>query len=93
MAVVLELLLELWMFFQNDRRIAEEDIEKNIRYLRQQSWFHNYLDNPLFRKIIIYDTEVRQLIGKQKYKKLHRPLYTERFHKKFAAMMHEKVKS
>ncbi|NBJ70360.1 hypothetical protein D1839_12855 [Roseburia sp. 1XD42-34] len=53
----------------------EEDICKNIKILKRQSWFQNDLDDGQYQKLIVYNKNVRQVIGKFKSDKLHKQSY------------------
>ncbi|GIP63171.1 hypothetical protein J32TS6_17260 [Virgibacillus pantothenticus] len=56
-------------------KVDEEDICKNIKILRRQSWFQNYLHDEQYQKLIVSNKHVRQVIGKFKIDKLHKQAY------------------
>lgn len=42
--------------------ITEEEIEKNIKYLKQEKWFQAYLLNEKHTELISYNTKVRNVL-------------------------------
>lgn len=46
------------------KEVTEEEIEKNINYLKRYEWFGNYLNNDTYKELINNNTEVRYAIGK-----------------------------
>lgn len=72
-------------------KVDEEEIGKNIRHLKKQDWFQNYLQHEEFRNIIIHDKDVRQLIGKFSEKKLRRPAYQLKCQRKLRNMIIKKL--
>ncbi|AUJ23380.1 MULTISPECIES: hypothetical protein [Virgibacillus] len=90
MSILLDL-FDIVRYFYESRRVEEKDIEKNIRYLKQQQWFQNYLKHPEIYKVIVYDRDVREWIGKLKYKKLNHPSYVEKVRKKIGKLLSKKI--
>ncbi|ADH97776.1 hypothetical protein Bsel_0231 [[Bacillus] selenitireducens MLS10] len=43
--------------------ITEEDIRRNLKLLKQHTWFLHYLEDDSYRQLIISDRDVRQTIG------------------------------
>lgn len=80
MSVLAELLdLILYLSFL---KVREEDIEKNLRYLKKYTWFQNYLQDRTYKALIIYDPHVRKVIGKFKSKKFTSDSYQIRCQRK-----------
>lgn len=48
----------------------EDDIQHNIEQLRKTEWFQQYLKQQPYRDLLIYDKDVRKVIGKLNDKKL-----------------------
>ena len=48
----------------------EDDIQHNIEQLRKTEWFQQYLKQQPYRDLLIYDKDVRKVIGKLNGKKL-----------------------
>ena len=63
-------------------KVDEEDIGRNIKHLKRQQWFQNYLKDEKFREEIIHNKDVRQVIGKFKTNKLDKVTYQAKCEKK-----------
>ncbi|WP_240378006.1 hypothetical protein [Bacillus piscicola] len=63
-------------------KVDEEDIERNIKHLKRQQWFQNYLNDEKYRELIIHNKDVRLVIGKFKNNKLGRVSYQEKCQEK-----------
>ncbi|SDM93148.1 hypothetical protein [Sediminibacillus halophilus] len=63
-------------------KVDEEDIGRNIKYLKRQQWFQNYLNDDNYRELIIHNNDVRQVIGKFKRNKLDKRTYQEKCQEK-----------
>lgn len=56
-------------------QVDEEDISRNAAHLKKHSWFHELLNDPAYRHLIIYHPNVRQVIGRCNTDKLHQKRY------------------
>ena len=57
--------------------ITEEDIEKNMLYLKQEKWFQEFLNDKKYNKLITDNTDVRKVIGSINIKKMSKPKYSK----------------
>ena len=57
------------------KEVTEEEIEKNINYLKRYEWFDNYLNNDTYKELINKNTEVRYAIGKCNIAKMNKNKY------------------
>lgn len=83
---VFNLLLYL-PFFKPD----EGDITKNIRELNKQSWYVKLKENNEIREKIIYDKDVRQMIGRFHFRKLSQPAYQIKCQGKLTLILSKKL--
>lgn len=56
-------------------RNYEEDISENLKYLKKQQWFLDYLNQENYYDFIIQNKRVRKTIANFKTRKLHRKSY------------------
>nr|MDH3176229.1 hypothetical protein [Bacillus pumilus] len=56
-------------------QVDEEDISRNAAHLKKHSRFHELLNDPTYRHLIIYHPDVRQVIGRCNTDKLHQKRY------------------
>ena len=63
-------------------QVDEDDISRNAAQLKKYSWFQALLSDQTFRELIIYDQEVRRVIGRFKTDKLHHKRYNIRCERK-----------
>ncbi|ENH97554.1 hypothetical protein J416_06068 [Gracilibacillus halophilus YIM-C55.5] len=71
-------------------KVEEKDIEKNIHHVKQYHWFQNLLEHETYRYLITHDSDVRQVIGKIKIKRLDSPFYQEKIEKRLRKKLHKK---
>ncbi len=85
MEIILDLLnLAVYIPFL---RVDEEDIGRNIQQLKRHQWFQDYLNDEQYRKLIIYNKDVRQTIGKFKTSKLSRDAYNIKCQKRLSKVL------
>ena len=64
MGTLLELLGSIsTIIFSFIKAATEEEIEENIKFLKEYHWFQNYLDDDTFNKLIKEHEDVRRVIG------------------------------
>ena len=64
MGTLLELLGSIsTIIFSFIKAATEEEIEENIKFLKEYQWFQNYLDDVTFNKLIKEHEDVRRVIG------------------------------
>lgn len=63
-------------------QVDEEDISRNAAHLKKYSWFQALLNDQTCRELIIYDQDVRRVIGRFKTDKLHHKRYHIRCERK-----------
>ncbi len=63
-------------------KINEEDIGRNLNHLKKHHWFQSYLNDEVYRELIIHDKGVREAIGKFKSNKLSRDSYQRKCQKR-----------
>lgn len=63
-------------------KISEDDIGRNMRTLKKKDWFQQFLTNAKFRNLIIYDRDIRRLIGRCNTKRLETKIYDRLFRRK-----------
>lgn len=57
------------------KEVNEEEIEKNISYLKRYEWFNDYLSNNTYHALIEKNIDVRFVIGKCNINKMNKPKY------------------
>ncbi|MEH7126138.1 hypothetical protein V7127_23275 [Bacillus sp. JJ1773] len=57
------------------KEVTEEEIEKNITYLKRYEWFDYYLNNDTYKELIDKNREVRYAIGKCNIAKMKKNKY------------------
>lgn len=63
-------------------QVDEEKISKNAAHLKKYYWFQALLHDQTCRDLIIYDSDVRRVIGRFKTEKLHKKRYNLRCERK-----------
>ncbi|MGX9292162.1 hypothetical protein ACSLGF_13385 [Bacillus sp. A015] len=63
-------------------QVDEEEISRNAAHLKKYSWFQALLNDQTCRELIIYDQDVRRVIGQLKTNKLHKKRYNLRCERK-----------
>ena len=88
MGTLLELLGSIGtIYFSFIKAATEEEIEKNIKFLKEEyQWFQNYLEDVAFEKLIIEHEDVRRVVGNINTNKMKsRP----RYYKKHKNKIHD----
>ena len=73
--------------------VTEEDIGKNIEILKKYEWFQKYLADETFKELIVYDKDVRTVIGELNNHKIDRGSYRNRSEKKIRKVLLNKTSS
>ncbi|MFA9559500.1 hypothetical protein ACERII_19505 [Evansella sp. AB-rgal1] len=73
--------------------VTEEQIGENIKLLKKHQWFQNYLSNEEYRRLIIKDKDVREVIGRFNNKKMDNDSYHTKFQKKLHNVLIKRSKS
>lgn len=83
--------LNLGLFIPSLLSVSEEDIGKNINRLKKYKWFKELLDNEEYQQLIIYDRDVRKVIGKFNNKKIDKRFFQNRYRKKLQSILQHKL--
>lgn len=88
-------LLELFgsigtILFTLTKDVTEEEIEKNINFLKEYQWFQKYLDNGQPENLIMNDKDVRFVIGKLNSEKMKKNTYYKKQQKKIQKVLLKK---
>ncbi|OMP68454.1 hypothetical protein [Domibacillus epiphyticus] len=75
------------IFFWFLKEVDEEEIEKNINYLKRYEWFDNYLNNDTYKELINKNIEVRYVIGKCNVDKMNKKNYNRLVEKKIKKVL------
>ena len=68
------------LFLSSTKDVTEEEIEKNIKLLKEYQWFQNYLKDVKFGNLIKDHKDVRYTIGKLNFEKMKNKVG---YHKKY----------
>ncbi|MFS0655094.1 hypothetical protein [Bacillus sp. 179-C3.3 HS] len=63
-------------------QVDEDDISRNINRLKKDSWFQELLHDQKCKELIVYNSDVRNVIGKFKTDRLHNMRYNIRCERK-----------
>lgn len=74
------------LFFSFTKDVTEEEIEKNIKLLKEYHWFQNHLNDVKFGNLIKDHKDVRYIIGKFNIKKMKNKVG---YHKKYQKKIHK----
>ena len=58
------------LFFSFTKDVTEEEIEKNIKFLKEYQWFQIYLNDVKYGNLIKDHKDVRYIIGKLNIEKM-----------------------
>lgn len=73
--------------------VTEEDIGKNMAILKKYEWFQKYLADDKFKKLIVYDSDVRNVIGEFNNNKIKRDSFHNKCEKKIRKVLLSKTNS
>lgn len=73
--------------------VTEEDIGKNLAVLKTYEWFQKYLVDDKFHKLIVYDKDVRDVIGEFNSNKIKRYSFHNKCEKKIRKVLLSKINS
>lgn len=68
----------------------EEDICSNINRLKKYKWFQDLLNNKNYKELIVYDKDVRKVIGKFSGNKIDSKFFQNIYRKKLHNTLHQK---
>lgn len=88
--IVIDIFIEL-LTINRTKDVSKNDINTNLKFLEKQQWFQNYLLDERARHLIDYDSDVRNLIGTCKVKRMTGGFYELRFERKFARLLKNKL--
>lgn len=92
MGILIELIGSIGtLIFSSMKDVTEEEINKNIEFLKQYKWFQAYIDNVQYNKLINENDKVRQLIGKINIEKMWRNSYQNKYRKKLELMVQKQT--
>jgi len=77
--------------FTLTKDVTEEEIEKNINFLKIYQWFQDYLNNGKFESLIMKDKDVRFVIGKVNSEKMNKNGYNKKQQGKIQKVLLKKV--
>ncbi|MGN7410050.1 hypothetical protein [Sporosarcina sp. SAFN-010] len=69
------------------KEITEEEIEKNIAYIKREEWFQAYLKDDKYNELIFNNIKVRHIIGTFNIKKMSRSRYHRKHQKRIERAM------
>ncbi|ALC91673.1 hypothetical protein AM500_19205 [Bacillus sp. FJAT-18017] len=81
------------LIFPFTKEVTEEEIERNIYFLKEYQWFQKYLDDDKFKNLIMEDEDVRFVIGTLNSKKMKKKTYYDKYQKKFQKILLKKLNS
>jgi len=80
------------IIFFSFKDITNEEIEKNISFLKKKKWFQKFLDNKEYSRLIQNNTVVRKTIGSINLKKMVKPNYNKRQQKRLKRALEKQVR-
>ena len=72
---LLIIILSIYPYISTLRIVSPEAIDENMKKLKQESWFKQYLNDDQYRELIIHNKEVRKEIGRLHTNKLNKKTY------------------
>jgi hypothetical protein len=70
------------LIFSFMKDITDEEINKNIEFLKRYDWFKELLENNEYKKLINDNDNVRYVIGKINIEKMKKITYQNKYRKK-----------
>ena len=64
------------------KEVTEEEVDKNIQFLKQYQWFINLLNDDKYKELVNKDEDVRYVIGKFNRNKMKKISYHNKYQKK-----------
>ena len=64
------------------KEVTEEEVDKNIQFLKQYQWFINHLNDDKYKELVNKDEDVRYVIGKFNRNKMKKISYHNKYQKK-----------
>ena len=64
------------------KEVTEEEVDKNIQFLKQYQWFINHLNDDKYKELVNKDVDVRYVIGKFNRNKMKNVSYHNKYQKK-----------
>ncbi|MBD7937555.1 hypothetical protein H9655_11025 [Cytobacillus sp. Sa5YUA1] len=75
-------------------QVTQEDVTHNLRKLKEYSWFNAYLENEIFRNLIVHNDRVRNVIGEFNEKRFSHCSYQKKMNKRLnAVLLNEEVRT
>lgn len=69
------------------KEVTEDEIEKNIAYLKQEEWFQEYLSCNRYRELIFNNSKVRHIIGTFNLEKMSKMRYHRKYQNRIVTAM------
>ena len=80
------------VFLAFTKEVTEEEIEKNIKFLKEYQWFQKYLNDVKFESLIKEHKDVRYVIGKLNIAKMkNKTGYHNKYQKKIQKVLRSMV--
>ena len=64
------------------KEVTEEEVDKNIQFLKQYQWFIKHLNDDKYKELVNKDEDVRYVIGKFNRNKMKKISYHNKYKKK-----------
>ena len=64
------------------KEVTEEEVDKNIQFLKQYQWFIKHLNDDKYKELVNKDVDVRYVIGKFNRNKMKKISYHNKYQKK-----------
>ena len=73
------------------KEVTEEEVDKNIQFLKQYQWFINHLNDDKYKELVNKDEDVRYVIGKFNRNKMKKISYHNKYQKKINKILLKKA--
>lgn len=75
-------------------QVTQADVTNNLRKLKDYSWFNAYLQNEIYRNLIIHNVRVRNVIGEFNEKRFNHGSYQKKMDKKLnTVLLNEEIRT
>jgi hypothetical protein len=64
------------------KEVTEEEVDKNIQFLKQYQWFTKHLNDDNYKELVNKDVDVRYVIGKFNRNKMKKISYHNKYQEK-----------